>query len=493
MLATLLGGSGEQSSNRINRQDILFPGERMIQLQNLKMVVKSLFVLFCITIPELALASASSHATSIGQTSSTWGIIALLIFVVAYIFVMAEEFIHLRKSKPVMLAAGIIWVIVVLLASGTEHDGEVLKATIDHNTLEYAELFLFLLVAMTYVNAMTERNVFEKLRVWLINKGFDYRSLFWITGVIAFFLSPIADNLTTALLMGAVVMSVGEDNPKFVGLACVNIVVAANAGGAFSPFGDITTLMVWQSGHAEFFDFFALFLPSVVNYLVPALFLSFAIPAEEPNAHSESIELKRGAFTICFLFAVTIALAVSFKQFLHLPPFMGMMTGMSLLFFFSYYIKMTAPDDSADFGTFNIFNKVAQSEWDTLFFFFGVIFCVGGLGYIGYLEIMSGYFYDGWGATNANIAMGVLSAIIDNIPVMFAILTMNPEMDDYQWLLVTLTCGVGGSLLSIGSAAGVALMGQARGLYTFFGHLKWSWAIALGYIASIYVHYLVNS
>ncbi|MFT7124862.1 MAG: Na+/H+ antiporter NhaD/arsenite permease-like protein, partial [Candidatus Azotimanducaceae bacterium] len=117
----------------------------------------------------------------------------------------------------------------------------------------------------------------------------------------------------------------------------------------------------------------------------------------------------------------------------------------------------------------------------------------GGLGFIGYLEIMSNYFYIGWGATNANIAMGVISAVIDNIPVMFAILTMNPEMNHYEWLLITLTCGVGGSLLSIGSAAGVALMGQARGLYTFFSHLKWSWAIALGYIASIYTHYLLNS
>ena len=105
---------------------------------------------------------------------------------------------------------------------------------------------------------------------------------------------------------------------------------------------------------------------------------------------------------------------------------------------------------------------------------------------------MSVYFYEGWGPTNANIAMGVISAIVDNIPVMFAILTMNPEMSHYQWLLITLTTGVGGSLLSIGSAAGVALMGQARGVYTFFGHLKWSWAIAIGYAASIYVHYLVN-
>ncbi|MFT4676185.1 MAG: NhaD family Na+/H+ antiporter [Patiriisocius sp.] len=437
-------------------------------------------------------SSAASNSSSMGETNSAWGVFALVVFVVAYLFVMLEEFIHLRKSKPVILAAGIIWIIVVIIQMQGGHDQAVLRATLDHNLLEYAELFLFLLVAMTYINAMTERNVFEKLRVWLVNKGFNYRQLFWITGIIAFVLSPIADNLTTALLMGAVVLSVGAANRAFVGIACVNIVIAANAGGAFSPFGDITTLMVWQSGHASFFQFFVLFIPSVVNFIVPAVIMSFAVPTGAPEAAHEDVELKDGAYMICVLFVVTIATAVSFKQFLHLPPFLGMMTGLSFLFFFSYYIKMRNNGDEADFGTFNIFSKVAQAEWDTLFFFFGVIFCVGGLGHIGYLEIMSTVLYDGWGPTAANITLGAVSAVIDNIPVMFAILTMNPEMDLYQWLLITLTAGVGGSLLSIGSAAGVALMGSARGYYTFFGHLKWTWAIALGYGASIYAHYLVN-
>jgi NhaD family Na+/H+ antiporter len=456
--------------------------------------VRAVASIFLILISPVALASGSSGATeNLDMTTSFAGFLALGIFVVAYGLVMAEEFIQLRKSKPVILAAGMIWVIVAILLSQSDMDPQTLETNIQHNLIEYSSLLLFLLVAMTYINAMTERNVFEALRAWLIGREFGYRQLFWITGTIAFFLSPVADNLTTALLMGAVVLSVGSGNPKFVAIACVNIVVAANAGGAFSPFGDITTLMVWQSGNATFFEFFSLFLPSVVNFVVPATIMSFAVPDEHPHTESDKIELKRGAFTICFLFLCTIATAVSFEQFLHLPPFLGMMTGMSYLFFYSYYIKMTSEESHEDFTQFNIFNKVAQAEWDTLFFFFGVIFCVGGLGLIGYLEIMSVYFYEGWGATNANIAMGVISAVIDNIPVMFAILTMNPEMGTYQWLLITLTTGVGGSLLSIGSAAGVALMGQARGIYTFFNHLKWSWAIALGYAASIFVHHLINS
>jgi Na+/H+ antiporter NhaD/arsenite permease-like protein len=125
-------------------------------------------------------------------------------------------------------------------------------------------------------------------------------------------------------------------------------------------------------------------------------------------------------------------------------------------------------------------------------FFYGVVLCVGGLGFIGYLALASEMMYIGWGASQANIAVGVLSAVIDNIPVMFAVLTMMPDMSLGQWLLVTLTAGVGGSLLSIGSAAGVALMGQARGQYTFFGHLKWAPVIALGFAASIAVHFWIN-
>lgn len=456
---------------------------------------KTFLLLVFACLPELALASSATTeaaARTLGLTNTYPGFLALTIFVVAYLLVMGEEYLHLRKSKPVILAAGLIWIIVAVMVRQSSFSVDLLKANIRHNLYEYAALFLFLLVAMTYINAMTERNVFEKLRAWLVSRGFSYRKLFWITGTIAFLLSPVADNLTTALLMGAVVLTVGKANPKFVGLSCINVVVAANAGGAFSPFGDITTLMVWQSGHADFFEFFVLFLPALANYAVPAFIMSFAIPNETPARVTEDVKLKRGASVVCGLFACTIITAVSFEQFLHLPPFLGMMTGLSYLFFYSYYIQLTSDRSHDDYGMFNIFNKVAQAEWDTLFFFFGVIFCVGGLGFIGYLQIMSAYLYTGWGPTEANIALGIMSAVIDNIPVMFAVLTMNPDMSHYQWLLVTLTTGVGGSLLSIGSAAGVALMGQARGIYTFFSHLKWSWAVALGYMAGIYVHYALN-
>lgn len=455
----------------------------------MKILFTTLLLFFLSTTNAIASEATVSH---LDMTSSTLGYVAIFVFIIGYMLVIAEEFIHLRKSKPVLLAAGIIWILVAILAKSKENGKELVEHALNHNLMEYSALLLFLLTAMIYVNAMTERNVFEALRSWLVKRGYSYKKLFWITGFLAFFISPVADNLTTALLMGAVVLAVGADKPKFVSLAFINIVVAANAGGAFSPFGDITTLMVWQSGHVKFFGFFALFIPSLINFLIPAAIMSFAIPNETPKASGEKVFLKKGAISICLLFLCTIVTAVSFEQFLHLPPFLGMMTGLSYLFFFSYYIKLSENKITESTTEFNIFNKVAQAEWDTLLFFFGVIFCVGGLGTIGYLADVSHLLYDGFGATNANIVAGVLSAIVDNIPVMFAILTMNPEMDVFQWLLVTMTAGVGGSLLSVGSAAGVALMGQSKGMYSFFSHMKWSWAIALGYVASIYAHFLIN-
>ena len=451
--------------------------------------MNKLLILLIGLIPSLTFAA--SPGENIDLTSHAAGYIALALFVTAYFFVMIEEFTHLRKSKPVILAAGAIWAIIgwVYASKGIPHAAEV---AVRHNFLEFAELFLFLLVAMTYIESMRERLVFDKLKVWLISRGFSYRQLFWLTGILAFFMSPIADNLTTALVMGAVVLAVGAGNARFISIGFVNIVVAANAGGAFSPFGDITTLMVWQKGLVDFQQFFVLFVPSAVNYLIPAVIMHFAIKNEKPNATVEKVDIKTGGILITFMFLLTIATAVSFHNFLHLPPAMGMMTGLGYLMIVSYFVKRHNSNEEKS-ERFDIFNMVSRAEWDTLLFFFGVIVSVGGLGFMGYLALVSEAMYVELGATYANVLVGILSAIVDNIPVMFAVLTMTPDMSLGQWLLVTLTAGVGGSLLSIGSAAGVALMGQSKGYYTFVSHLKWIWAIALGYVASILMHLWINA
>ena len=195
---------------------------------------------------------------------------------------------------------------------------------------------------------------------------------------------------------------------------------------------------------------------------------------------------------------------------LHLPPFLGMMMGLGALNVLSYFLHraeerqlaLLADDpalsiqhngDWSDKKPFSIFNILEKVEWDTLLFFYGIMLCVGGLGAVGYLEAASGFLYNTHGATVANVTIGMLSAIVDNIPLTFAVLSMHPAMDLGQWLLLTLTAGVGGSLLSIGSAAGVALMGLGKGTYTFTAHLKWAWAILLGFAASVAVHLTLNA
>lgn len=485
----------------------------------LKFARYAVYVISAALIGALMFAGSAQAATAnTADFTRHWaGFAALAVFFVAYLLVIGEEQLHLRKSKPVMLAAGIIWALVAIAYAGAG-DTETAEVAVRHNLLEFAELFLFLLAAMTYINTMDERGVFDALRSWLVSRGFSFRTIFWLTGLLSFVISPIADNLTTALLMATVILAVGGANKNFVAVACINVVVAANAGGAFSPFGDITTLMVWQKGLVGFTEFFALVVPSLVNWLVPAIIMNFVLPSGKPDTVQSESMLQHGAWVVVGLFIVTVAMAVLAHGFLHLPPVMGMMTGLALLKLYGYYLKrrnnfFPAPADN-DFGEmaleletssepeaskvdatepFNIFKALERAEWDTLMFFYGVILAIGGLGTFGYLTLGSNFLYGDLGPTTANVLVGFLSAIVDNIPVMFAVLSVLPEMDHGQWLLVTLTAGVGGSMLSIGSAAGVAVMGQARGTYTFVAHLKWSWAIMLGYAGSIWVHLLINA
>jgi Na+/H+ antiporter NhaD/arsenite permease-like protein len=610
------------------------------------------FILMFILLSPVAVwaSEGSAGVAVVDFTASAYGYIGVLLFILSYTLVTMENKLHLRKSKPVLVAAGLIWILVALAYAGIG-DTHTAHHAIKASLLEYAELLLFLLAAMTYINALEERNVFQSLRAHLVSRDYSFKKIFWITGILSFLISPVADNLTTALLMGAVILAVGGKNKKFIAIACINVIVAANAGGAFSPFGDITTLMVWQKGKIEFSRFFLILVPALINWLIPALLMSFAVDSQTPSVSGEKISMKMGAFPIMILFLTTIATAVSFHNFLNLPPATGMMLGLGYLGIFSFYLKKKEgrlehydsilgqrphealrpiydlikrrtelphyinqfPDpafmintdhlvthwnpameklsgvkaqdvvgtsrhwypfyrrerliladlvlenypknqiakhyhghhrpiahiaqayeaaaffpDIAEGGKwlsisaapvrdksgtvvgvvetlrdyteqkqktshFDIMKRIARAEWDTLLFFYGVILCVGGLSQLGYLSLISGYLYTDLGATTANTLVGLISAIIDNIPVMLAVLMMDPTMTEGQWLLVTLTAGTGGSLLAIGSAAGVALMGSARGIYTFGSHLKWAPAIALGYAASIVSHMLINS
>lgn len=443
--------------------------------------------------PLTAAYALTSDVDLLDLTGHWTGWLAVGIFVVAYVFVVSEHTLGLRKSMPALLAAGLIW---FLVAWAYSQQGQSQQAeTVFRRGLEYyTELFLFLLAAMTYINAMSERGVFAWVRHWLATRQYSFRTIYGLSGALAFVISPFADNLTTALLLSAAVVSI-EGDRRFATLACINIVVAANAGGVFSPFGDVTTLLVWQRGLVEFSQFFTLFGPALVSWLIPALIMGCAVPAGNPaGSHRQASEVADGGAIISLLFLVTIGLAVTFENNLHLPAAVGMMTGLGLLKLYGYVLKKRGVrqldgDVSGDHPhqSFDIFRSVARAEWDTLLFLLGILMSVAGLAAMGWLLLASEALYSELGTTVANILVGLMSALVENVPMMFTVLGMRPAMDTGQWLLVTLTTGVGGSLLSIGSAAGVAVMGQARQSYHFVDHLKWSWAIALGYAASVWL------
>jgi Na+/H+ antiporter NhaD/arsenite permease-like protein len=394
-----------------------------------------------------------------------------------------------------VLSAALVW-FAICIYYALHGEAKTASLAFESNLLAYVELLLFILVSMTYLNTMTERGVFNALRVLLLNKQFSYRQLFWITGGLAFLLSMVINGLTVGLLMGAVVVAVGKDKPKFIALACLNVVIAANAGGTVSPLGGISTLFVWQHKILHFTEFFALMLPCLVNFLVPASIMFFSVPKEKPAVTHQDIWLRRGSKRIVFLFVLTLAITVSSNVLLELPPAAGMMAGLGLLQMFSYYLMKS---ENATFTgvekrtrRLDIFESVRDIDWDTLLFFYGAMMIIGAVGFLGYLDLVAHFLFGEINVTLANIMIGLSSAFVDNGTLMFAVLTMHPDIPNGQWLLLTLTLGVGGSLLAIGSAPGVGLLGQIKE-YTFGFHLRWMPAVLLGYFLSIATHFWVNS
>ncbi|WP_458701117.1 sodium:proton antiporter NhaD [Sulfurospirillum sp. 1307] len=435
----------------------------------------------------LLLSFTGAFASSGESFTTTWvGILSLIIFVVGYYVIAAEEKYHINKAKPALFIGTLIFMIIGVYFAMNGLDTEPLDHEVEKLILEIAEIFFFLYVAMTYIEALIERNVFNTLKYNLVSRGYSYKKLYWLTGLIAFFLSPVADNLTTALILSTVLLTIEKEKKEFLVPGAINIVVAANAGGAWSPFGDITTLMAWAAEKGSFFEFLFLFPASFLGWWLTAFLLSRYVPDSEPHfdaATEPKAQIRKGGKVIIALGVFTIFSAVMSHQVFGFPAMWGMMFGLSLLKMYSYTLKIKHKED------INVFGSMSKIENDTLLFFFGILAAVGGLHFLGYLDLAV-KLYDTAGPTAVNIGVGFLSAIVDNVPVMSAVLKANPSMESAQWMLVTLTAGIGGSLISFGSAAGVGVMGKLRGVYTFMAHLQYAWTILVGYILSIIIWYV---
>lgn len=420
------------------------------------------------------------------------GHLAIVLTVIAYIIAMTEDVHQMKKSKPMILASAIIWFAISIYYT-LHGQGPIAADAFNSNLTAYVELMLFIIVSMTYLNTLSERGIFNGLRIYLLNKQYSYRQLFWIIGGLSFTFSTFVSSLTVGLLMGAIVLAVGKNQPKFIALTCVSVVIAANAGGTMSPLGGISTLFVWQHKMLRFTDFFALTIPCLIDFIVPALCMHFCIPKETPSTTQETIVLKRGSKRIMFLFVVTLMITVTGNMWLGMQPVAGMIAGLGLLQFFGYYLTQSeiAGCSETDKG-FDCYKAVAGIDWDTLLFFYGAMLIVGALDFIGYLGGMAHFLFVKIDVTLANILIGLSSAFVDNGTLMFAVLRMDPNIAKGQWLLLTLTLGVGGSLLAIGSAPGLHVLGLVKENYTFSSHLRWMPAILLGFFLSIGALFLLN-
>ncbi len=419
--------------------------------------------------------------------ATTWvGWLSLAVFVIAYYFIATEEKYEINKAKPALFAGTSMFMLIGIYYGINGLDPKPLHHELEGLILEIAEIFFFLLVAMTYIETLIERGVFDLMKFKLVSKGYSYKKLFWLTGLLAFFISPVADNLTTALILSTVLFTIDKEKINFLVPGAINIVVAANAGGAWSPFGDITTLMAWTAGKGEFVDFLYLFPASLLGWILTAFLLSMSVPKGEPHfdpATEKKPLLKDGGMGVVYLGIGTIVIAVLGHQFFHFPAMWGMMFGLALLKLFSIHLAKSGKQK------LDIYVNMQKVENDTLLFFFGILSAVGALHFLGYLEYVH-HLYQLVGATTANIGVGFISAIIDNVPVMSAILKSSPSMGTDEWMLVTMTAGIGGSLISFGSAAGVGVMGRLRGIYTFGSHMKFGWTVLAGYILSIAIWYV---
>ncbi|MBD3809397.1 MAG: sodium:proton antiporter NhaD [Sulfuricurvum sp.] len=434
------------------------------------------------------MTTAVAEHAAINFVGSPFGWLLLAIFAVGYYFIAAEEKYHIDKAKPALFTGTFMFVLIGFYYVGVGADLTSFEHEIDHLILEIAEIFFFLFVAMTYIEALIERGVFSALRAKLIAKGYGYRELFWITGLLAFFISPVADNLTTALILSTVLLTIDNKTKEFLVPGAINVVVAANAGGAWSPFGDITTLMVWAAEKGVFVDFLYLFPASFLGWAITAYLLSRYVPDIDPLGagnpeEAAKIEILKGGKMIIVFGALTIAFAVLGKQILHLPPMWGMLFGLAVLQLYMYFLKKKHNEDVS------IFHAMSKIENNTLLFFFGILAAVGALHFTGFLAYAA-KLYTMFDPTIVNIGIGLLSAVVDNVPVMSAVLKANPAIDHAQWMLVTLTAGIGGSLISFGSAAGVGVMGKMHGIYTFASHMKLAWTVMVGYIVSLIVWYV---
>jgi len=425
----------------------------------------------------------------------------IVVFILGYAAIALEHPLRMNKAAPALLTGMLVWSLVML---ANEDLFPVGHGSVDHRIEslfhhlgEIASILFFLLGAMTVVELMDAHGGFKVVtdRIGSRNK----LVLLWVVGFLTFFLSAALDNLTTAIVMAALLrklIGTKDDLWMFGGV----VIIAANAGGAWSPIGDVTTIMLWIGGQVTTWSIItSLLLPSLVCLVLPLLWLSRVMRGsvqrpEEPDTNEERVVTKRQQYTVFILGVITLLGVPVFKAYTHLPPFMGIMFGLAILWMYTEYVHTRSMEDTGQYQVTAILRKVDHSS---ILFFLGILIAVAGLQTAGHLTLLSGWLSDVLPNVYAtNTILGVLSAIVDNVPLVAAAQGMYPlstyAPDNIFWELLALCAGTGGSMLIIGSAAGVAVMGVLG--IEFMWYVRRMFLPALiGYVGGILTYWLMNA
>jgi NhaD family Na+/H+ antiporter len=413
-------------------------------------------------------------------------ILILIVFTLGYVAIIAEHYLHINKTAVALFVAIVCWTIYFFSRLNPLN---VELTNLGHHVNNIAQIVFFLIGAMTIVELIDVHKGFRILTDLV--KTTSKRKLLILISLISFFLSAILDNLTTTILMVSIVGKLVPERKERLTLCCL-IVIAANAGGAWTPIGDVTTTMLWINGQISSWSIMkGIFLPSLVSLIVPLGFYLWRSKGKFQVARqsSEAKQEPGGTLILCLGLLALIFVPI-FKTVTGLPPFMGVLIGLSVLWLVTDIIHRGWED--------RLYLKVPQvlTKIDTsgVLFFVGILLCVNALETVGLLKSFA-YFLDRTFSSQALIAtlIGIISAIIDNVPLVAAAIGMYPlsqyPMDHVLWHMIAYTAGTGGSMLIIGSAAGVALMGMEK--IDFVTYLKRATFPAfIGYLAGMGVYLL---
>ncbi|AOY90370.1 sodium:proton antiporter [Marinobacter salinus] len=387
--------------------------------------------------------------------------VLITLAVLALLGVIFEEVTHVNKAKVTLFFGTLSWIL-LFLASGSEEETASISKGLSESIAEIAGLWLFLVAAMTFVAYLNKKGMIENLIYLIMPKQVNERKLLFLTGLFCFIFSSLADNITATLVSCSLILSLDLELKKRLQFITL-VVFAVNSGGVSLITGDVTTLMIFLADKVEILTLLTLAVPASLTVFVLAIFLSRGLTGTV-TLHSTKTEIRPVDAVISGLFLLTILCTIASNALFSVPPVLTFLFGLSIMFLVSRFMS---DDNDLD----PILEYIRVIEFETLLFFLGILLLVGMLKEIHALDSFVA-IYDVMPPLYANYLMGIFSAVIDNVPLTAALLKAGIEMSPGEWMGLTYAVGVGGSLLIIGSAAGIVAMSKIEGL-TFGRYMRY--------------------